>query len=675
MSIIYLNSDNTVIRGGSVQNLSAAEKLQAQANVGIGPGALSKISPYPLKMATPMVQHKCPIVGESVTIATFTGVGIVEMIWITMGSDTNGTLSWDGCIQVFTDGATLPDIDCDMGTLFLTHLDGHIGTSRAGSTEHIVYGSKGDGGSGMSGGLKFPIPYSNGCVIKFYAPTGSTAPNTDYSLFTQVVNKPGAISNLRLRSNAVTYLNKKTYSASDIITFFNLTNAAGWLVWQSFAILGAGVSGNTYDYLERIWFWGVDGEPTVADGNGVVTTDFSSSGGEDLFLYGWYFVNTKGIYGTPWTLVTATNNTNKTTVAGFDFLAAYGGLKFNSALKPGWSLKPSNVINNGHDMSWCFLYYIDTSVAYVPSSPSILVSPANSGVNMFVTHPTSYGSDKITGYSGMYFPGGTTFTIPASGTVQNISGLNNGTLYTFTLSAMNSVGASIPASGGATPSSVVLPTITSATILAQYTADSIIGLSNGQGVANWTRNYGTAPVNFVQPTVGQRPIYQTGVVNGFPALSFNSGAPQRLIGDANFNLAAPTMEIVVWKPSGTLVTNQIYYTYPAASHGLSAGGINGNGKWNTYAGSADVEHSTSPTSAWHVESMFQNGAGSYVAIDGSKSSTSDAGSGGLDNVLIGSVYPLNGDIAEMIIIQGSISDGDRHSIEVYLGTKYGITIS
>lgn len=658
-------------------DLQAALDAKADASNSNPVSPLSKLSPYFLETAVPFVQHKVPINNETLTIATFTGVGIVDMIWITCGAQ-NTTFPWDAVLRVETDGALLPDIEVDLGTLFMNNLDGHTGPARACTTEHMTISTMGDSGTGMSGGLKFPIPYSNGIVIKLFCPPGASVLTDDYSLFTQVMNRPNAVSNLRLRSNAVTWLNRRTYTKDDIITFFNLTNAAGWLVWQSHAIRGLASSGNTYDYLERIWFYGRDGEATVPDGNGVVTTRFSNSGGEDLFLYGWYFANAQRISGTPFTIVMATNNGNKTTLAGFDFLAAYGGLKFTTALKPGWSLKPSNVINNGHEMSWCFLFYIDTTVPFAPSAPAMSAEAGDAQVTLSITPPVSYGSSKVTGYVGTYSPGSGTFTVAANETSKVVTGLTNGIAYTFSLKAVNVVGQSTAVTAGATPSAAPVnpfPTITSATIIARYSASSIVGVADGEKITSWAKMSGPTSITLDETFPTSGPVYKVGILNSKPVLRFTGANFSRLAASASFNLAAPTSIIVVWKPT-ILSNNQVFDTYPGtAGHGRSAGGINNSGQWNSYAGASDAVSGITPTSAPHVLTMCQNGGNSYVSVDGVKGSTIDSGSGGFDIPWMGIIAPLDGDLPEFIVISGNLSDSDRHLIEVWAGAEYGFSVS
>ncbi len=163
-------------------------------------------------------------------------------------------------------------------------------------------------------------------------------------------------------------------------------------------------------------------------------------------------------------------------------------------------------------------------------------------------------------------------------------------------------------------------------------------------------------------------------MNGHPVARFDSSVFRRLAAASSFNLAAPTVEIAVWKPT-VLVSNQIFDTNPGGAHGRSAGGINSSGLWNTYAGASDAVSGVSPTIAPHVLTMCQNGANSYVSVDGVKGSVINSGSGGFDLPQIGSTAALDGDVAEFIVISGNISDADRHAIEVWAGIEYAITIT
>jgi len=658
------------------------ESIESAIDLSSGGGPFASLSQYQQKTARPpFIQHQNPTPGNSVTLATITGAGIVDMIWVTMGAPSSD-LAYNERLQVFTDGAVLPDIDVDLGTLFLNHLNGRQGDARSYATEHIHSSSMGDSGTGMSGALRYKIPYSNGIIVKLYSPPDGSSSSGDYSLFAKVDHHEldeAAVPSLRLRSNCTPWLQKKTYSASDIITFFDLVNAAGWLVWQSMVVQGANTSANKYSYLERVWFWAVDGEDTTPDGSGQVITDFSNTGGEDVFLSGWYFANCQKIFGQLYTMVTATNNNDGVTCAGFDFWNANGGLKFNSRLKVGWSLKSGNVVDAGHSMSWVKLFYIDTAVPFAPGPPSMTATPGDGQVTLAIKAPVSYGSSKITAYTGTYSPGSGTFSVAVGATSAVVTGLTNGTAYTFSLTATNSVGVSAAGTVVSTPTAAPsnpFPTITSATVLARYKADALTGFSDGDQIATWPKvtGFGSSSVSLVESFAGSGPVYKTGILNGKAVARYDSASFHRLVGDGSFNTAAPAMVLVCFKPSNTSV-NQLFDTYPGTSgHGRCAGGINGSGNWAVYAGASDVESGVTPTTGAHVLAFMINGASSYVSVDGVKSSVGNAGSGGLDVFSMGAVSALNGDVAEYVCVAGNISDSDRRLIEAYLGAEYGVTV-
>ncbi|MDP9838671.1 hypothetical protein J2T09_003443 [Neorhizobium huautlense] len=125
--------------------------------------------------------------------------------------------------------------------------------------------------------------------------------------------------------------------------------------------------------------------------------------------------------------------------------------------------------------------------AVVPGAPTIGAATAgDGGATVSFTAPSANGGAAITGYTFTASPGGATATGAASPIT--VTGLTNGTAYTFTVVATNSVGSSAAsaASNSVTPAAAVqLPVATnvSATVAANSLANPI-ALNITGGAAN-----------------------------------------------------------------------------------------------------------------------------------------------------------------------------------------------
>lgn len=158
----------------------------------------------------------------------------------------------------------------------------------------------------------------------------------------------------------------------------------------------------------------------------------------------------------------------------------------------------------------------------VPGTPAILTATAgHRSANLTWTQPASGGA-PITGYQITPSTGAAVEVGPdPAGT---ITGLTNGTAYTFTIRARNAIGlgAASAASGSVTPALPALPT----GAVAWYKASGL-ALSSGNPVTSWADASGHG-YTITQGTGARQPTYVANAVNGNPGVRFDPVAGQYL---------------------------------------------------------------------------------------------------------------------------------------------------
>lgn len=504
--------------------------------------------------------------------------GVITMVQ--MSADA-GQLSFDARLQILVDGETLPSVDVDLGTLFCSHLDATAVPGRVLSTDHICVGMVGTstpafGGhtSQVSYAMYFPVPYSNGCIVRVYNPGVASG---GYNLwFSQVTHRDDpAPGPLRLRSLSRPLAQKQTCAAANSMPFFDMPNAAGWLVWASIAVRDA----TDYSYLERPWTFYIDGEST---------SSFGSDGAEDFFGgTGWYFAATSAI-NTPHAILTTCSNANFTTVAGLDLLKLHGGIKFSSRLKASWDNKPGGgqQADTGHSAGWSFLYYADTSVPFVPSAPTMQGTAGSTQLAITITAPLSPGSGPLTGYTATLTPGNVVVNLAASATAYTFTGLTNGTAYTVSLVATNAVGNSTAVTASGTPSALsaedtLLNALTPLTYDRIYLAGrgpknaAGTAAANGDGVAYVSDQSGNAHDTVTQSDTTARPTLATNAINGKAVLRFD-GSNDYLQSALTLSDQAMTVQIVAHRVAATVANAGLFAMNVAAQLDYGSQGANVN---------------------------------------------------------------------------------------------------
>jgi hypothetical protein len=130
------------------------------------------------------------------------------------------------------------------------------------------------------------------------------------------------------------------------------------------------------------------------------------------------------------------------------------GVAANFFTVAGTGSPATNAINDGVITA----IFPATATLTVPGSPTGVTATAGDGqATVSFTAPASNGGSPVTGYTVTSNPGGITAT-GASGPI-TVTGLTNGTAYTFTVTATNSIGTSAPsaASNAVTPTASVTP--------------------------------------------------------------------------------------------------------------------------------------------------------------------------------------------------------------------------
>jgi len=228
-----------------------------------------------------------------------------------------------------------------------------------------------------------------------------------------------------------------------------------------------------------------------------------------------------------------------------------------------------------------------------------------------------------------------------------------------------------------------------------FTDGGVTPATDGIAVQQWN-DQSTILNHAVQPTLGNRPIYRTNIINGNPVLRF---ASDQFVDGTTAPGIGPTQSFYVFMVfkqnsyvaggtadgNGTFIVDRTTATDNLVSFKMVNTDKYFYQKRNDTGGSltGPVSVASAPTNTFTVVDFFRNVGTNYgIYIDGRL----DVTSGGDSENITGPVIRLgrhatttngglNGDFAEMIIYNTNLALADRERVESYLAIKYGITLN
>jgi hypothetical protein len=216
----------------------------------------------------------------------------------------------------------------------------------------------------------------------------------------------------------------------------------------------------------------------------------------------------------------------------------------------------------------------------------------------------------------------------------------------------------------------------------QDAAKTTPATNDGDVIGAWADQSGNGN-DVTQATTGNKPTLKLAIKNGRPVIRFD-GAGDNLQGVLSDALSQPftifavaALDAVAVDAGAGIIIDGDDVTNRAVLEQQSQGGDTDT--WSIYAGSF-VTGGVSDSN-WNIWAALFNGASSEFWINGASEASGGAGASNPDGITVGTRYladatsAWDGDVAEVIIYDPSLSTADRQQVEQYLSTRWGITLS
>ena len=182
-----------------------------------------------------------------------------------------------------------------------------------------------------------------------------------------------------------------------------------------------------------------------------------------------------------------------------------------------------------------------------------------------------------------------------------------------------------------------------------------------------------------QATTSKKPLLKTGIVNGRDVVRFD-GTDDWLMGAFGSGLTQPFTVIIVTRLATAAVNDNAYYSVLDGDDLTNRMNIYKTivpspDVWSIYAGAGLADGAANDS--WNIWSTLANGASSEYWINSVSKAAGDAGAQNPDGVTVGADAGgvgswWDGDVAEILIYDPSLSTANRTALENYLNDRYAI---
>ena len=163
---------------------------------------------------------------------------------------------------------------------------------------------------------------------------------------------------------------------------------------------------------------------------------------------------------------------------------------------------------------------IEISASYPDAPTSIVATGGNAQVSVAFTAPTNNGGSAITSYTATSSPEGKTGTVNQSGSgTITITNLTNGTAYTFTVIATNTIGNSVASSASNSVTPVTVPGVPTNIVATAGNAQALVAFvaptnNGGSTITSYTATSSSGGKTGILTQAGSGTITVLGLTNG-----------------------------------------------------------------------------------------------------------------------------------------------------------------